>query len=145
MLIQFLFLPFPTLSHLVNDGANMEASSSSSSSSNNNNSATSGSASKEDSVVEYYRLSRTRRNCVHVPFGPAPLLAAVTTRKVTKGEELFTTYGGSFWDADFWVTQAIQDEAKLVAQDLMMSMKSIQVTCQNDAGLFHKLFDSPNY
>lgn len=118
--------------HLINDGANMEASSGG------------GGSVEEDNVLEYYGLSRSRRNCVHVPFGPAPLLATVTTRKVAKGEELFTTYGGSFWDSNFGVTRAIQDEAKLVAQDLLMSMKSIQVTCQNDAGMFHKLFDSPN-
>jgi hypothetical protein len=49
----------------------------------------------EDGALAYYRASRVARNCVHVPFGPSPLLACVSTRKIRKGDELLTTYGCS--------------------------------------------------
>lgn len=64
------------ISHRVNDGATVAANS-------------------EEGVLEYYQSSWRVKNCVHVPFGPSPLLATVTTKKVKKGDELFTTYGCS--------------------------------------------------
>lgn len=63
-------------SHRVNDGATVSINS-------------------EEGVLEYYRESRKAKNCVHTPFGPSPLLATVTTRKIKKGDELFTSYGCS--------------------------------------------------
>ena len=64
------------ISHRINDGATVAANS-------------------EEGVLEYYQSSRRAKNCVHIPFGPSPLLATVTTKKVKKGDELFTTYGCS--------------------------------------------------
>jgi hypothetical protein len=64
------------ISHRINDGATVAANS-------------------VEGVLEYYRSSRTAKNCVIIPFGPSPLLATVTTRKIKKGDELFTTYGCS--------------------------------------------------
>jgi hypothetical protein len=61
-------------SHRVNDGATVISNT-------------------ELGALSYYQTSRAAANCVHVPFGPSPLLATVTTRKVKKGEELLTTYG----------------------------------------------------
>lgn len=63
-------------SHRVNDGATVISNT-------------------ELGALSYYQSSRAAANCVHVPFGPSPLLATVTTRKVKKGEELLTTYGCS--------------------------------------------------
>lgn len=60
--------------HRVNDGATVLSNS-------------------EEGVLAYYRASRKAKNCAFTPFGPAPILAIVTTRKVEKGEELFCTYG----------------------------------------------------
>lgn len=47
----------------------------------------------EQGIVDYYQLSRELKNCVLVPFGPSPIIASITTRDVSKGQELFTTYG----------------------------------------------------
>jgi hypothetical protein len=63
-------------SHRVNDGATVLSNT-------------------DRGALTYYQSSRAAANCVHVPFGPSPLLATVTTRKVKKGEELLTTYGCS--------------------------------------------------
>jgi hypothetical protein len=93
----------------------------------------------ENGIVQYYQRSRLRKNCVHVPFGPCPILAIVATRKVKKGEELFTTYGGSYWldvlipNAEIDVTDAIQQESLATAKDIYTSMQSIAVTYQNEA------------
>ena len=52
----------------------------------------------EADVLAYYDESERTCNCVLVPFGEAaPLMALVTTRAVTQGEELLTMYGHSFW------------------------------------------------
>jgi len=101
--------------HLVNDGATL-------------------SENTEKGMLDYYVASGKRKNCVHIPFGPSPLLAVVTTRKVKKGEELFTTYGCLYWleaiirpdeeCAD--VTEAIQLKARETAQDILASMQSAQ-------------------
>lgn len=73
------------LSHYINDGAMLNPN-------------------EEDSVVAYYKRSSQRRNCVHVPFGPVPLMASVATKTVPKGEEFFTTYG-----FEYWSEQVLQD------------------------------------
>ena len=74
---------------------------------------------------------------MHIPFGPAPLMATVTTCKVKKGEELFTTYGGSYWletlvqkmEEDEGndvkpvdITEAVQLKARQTAKDVFDSM-----------------------
>ena len=63
-------------SHRINDGATVSTNS-------------------EDGALAYYQASRRAKNCVIVPFGPSPLLATVTTRKIKKGDEILTTYGCS--------------------------------------------------
>ena len=107
----------PWNGHLVNDGATVLENS-------------------EQGMLDYYAASQRRKNCVNIPFGPSPLLAVVTTKKVKKGEELFTTYGCLYWMeyilkpdeevAD--VTEAVQLQARETAQDLFDAMKDAQVT-----------------
>ena len=46
-------------------------------------------------TLAYYHSSRLLKNCIHVPFGPCPVLALIATRNVLCGEELLTTYGCS--------------------------------------------------
>jgi SET domain len=98
----------------------------------------------EEGIVQYYQRSRRGKNCVHVPLGPCPILAVVTTREVEQGEELFTTYGGSYWleflmsDAELVVTDAIRQESLATAKDLFASMQSISKTYQLEAERFGK-------
>mmetsp|Transcript_4000 Transcript_4000/g.9212 ORF Transcript_4000/g.9212 Transcript_4000/m.9212 type:complete len:318 (-) Transcript_4000:2559-3512(-) len=101
------------ISHFINDGATAVANS-------------------EVGMLDYYTASRKFKNCVHVPFGPAPLVATVTTKKVKKGEELFTSYGCLYWIESLLqegedcteVTDAATEEAKQTAQDLFTAMQS---------------------
>jgi len=53
----------------------------------------------DESVKRYYETSYSRQNVLLLPVGPAPLIAAVTTRSVRAGEELHTCYGYSYWFA----------------------------------------------
>jgi len=106
--------------HLVNDGAVLSENS-------------------ERGMLDYYVASHKKRNCVHIPFGPSPLLALVTTKKVKKGEELFTTYGCVYWletvlkegeeCAD--TTEAIQLQARETAEGIFNAMKSAQSMYDN--------------
>eukprot|EP00804_Cyclotella_cryptica_P017978 CCRYP_008276-RA/>CCRYP_008276-RA protein AED:0.39 eAED:0.51 QI:0/0/0/1/1/0.5/2/0/399 len=68
-------------SHYINDGASLLDSTSVA----------------EDDIEQYYARSTRAKNCIHIPFGPSPVLATVTTKKVRKGDELFTTYGVVYW------------------------------------------------
>ncbi len=52
-------------------------------------------ANDEIGTLSYYRESSIARNCVHVPFGPCPIIALVSTKRICKGDELLTTYGCS--------------------------------------------------
>jgi hypothetical protein len=47
----------------------------------------------EAAILQYYEHVRMHQNCIIVPFGPAPLCAAVTTQNVPCGHELFMGYG----------------------------------------------------
>jgi len=49
------------------------------------------------SVVDYYQTSLEAQNTLIVPWGPAPLCAALATRDICAGEELLTCYGRSYW------------------------------------------------
>jgi hypothetical protein len=117
-------------SHLINDGATVETN-------------------NESGVLNYYEKSRRAKNCVHVPFGPAPILATVTSRKVKKGQELFTTYGCTYWldallgvdEESTDITQAIQSEVKEAARDIFTSMQIVAVTDVNEAGRLRSTFD----
>jgi hypothetical protein len=73
------------VSHIINDGATMTMPVSTT---------TSRHPDTETSMLEYYQSSKLKKNCIHIPFGPSPIIATVTTKKIMKDEELFTTYGG---------------------------------------------------
>ena len=99
-----------------------------------------------------HRVTRKAKNCVHVPFGPAPLLATVATRKIKKGSELFTTYGCSYWldvlmrqtgeaeETD--MTDPIVAEAREVAMDVLKGMKGVAVTHASEAEELQAIFNS---
>jgi len=105
------------ISHFINDFATVTSNS-------------------EDGLVEYYQKSAAQRNCVHTPFGPSPMIVTMTTTKVKKNDELFTTYGGSYWlasvlkegEEEVEITEAIQLQAKLTAQSMLDAVKKAQVT-----------------
>jgi hypothetical protein len=63
------------VSHYINDGAVITSKT-------------------EQGVLHYYQASKRSKNCIHIPFGPSPIIATVTTKKVAKDEELLTMYGG---------------------------------------------------
>lgn len=119
-------------SHRINDGATVTAN-------------------NEASVLSYYEASRKSKNCCHVPFGPSPLLATVTTRKIKKGDELFTTYGCAYWldtildggEEETDMTEAIVSEAKQVAMDVLKGMRGAEVTNANEASELQAVFDLP--
>jgi hypothetical protein len=107
------------ISHYINDGATVLKNS-------------------EIGMLDYYTESKRKKNCVHIPFGPAPIIATVTTKKVKKGEELFTSYGCIYWaesiinneDEDGEcvadITDAVQIKAKETAQDIFTAWKNSQ-------------------
>jgi hypothetical protein len=118
-------------SHRINDGATVTVNS-------------------EDGVLGYYQKSRKAKNCVHVPFGPSPLLATVATKKIPKGSELFTTYGCSYWISSLLenkegaeetpITEPIVLEAKAVAMDVMQWMNTVASTYSKEAEDLHAIF-----
>jgi hypothetical protein len=63
------------VSHYINDGAVITSNT-------------------EQGVLDYYQASKRNKNCIHIPFGPSPIIATVTIKKVAKDEELLTMYGG---------------------------------------------------
>ena len=119
-------------SHYINDGSsllnhktNVGTSSSSSSSST-----------IEDGIEQYYLQSTQAKNCIHIPFGPSPVLATITTKKVKKGQELFTSYGVVYWlgalsttatrsvdDGAPGMTEKIQTQIVQSARDLQQAME----------------------
>ena len=88
----------------------------------------------EDSIEQYYSQSKKTKNCCHIPFGPSPILGTITTKKVKKGEELFTSYGVVYWlgsvedssdDSDVaLMTEKIQEQIVDSARDLQRAMLS---------------------
>lgn len=121
-------------SHRINDGATVLTNS-------------------EDGALAYYQASRRAKNCVHVPFGPSPLLATVTTRKIKKGDELLTTYGCSYWleslltetgeAGETDMTESIVSEAKEVAIDIQKGMRGVSLTHASEAEQLQAIFDTP--
>ena len=91
----------------------------------------------ENGILKYYRDSRIAKNCVNIPFGPSPLLAAITCKTLSRGEELFTTYGCSYWleslltqtgeTDEAYITDCIIQESKMVALDIFNLMKDAAV------------------
>jgi hypothetical protein len=87
----------------------------------------------EADVEQYYLQSSKSKNCIHIPFGPSPILATITTKKVKKGEELFTSYGVVYWlgamedeadaDATPKMTEKIHSQILDSAKDLQKAME----------------------
>lgn len=125
------------ISHFINDGAIVESNS-------------------EQGLIDYYQSSTKRKNCVHIPFGPAPIMVTVTNCKVKKGEELFTTYGGSYWldalvqqmedDNDGTevepvdITDEVTMQARQTAKDVFDSMRSTRATYASLESELEKIF-----
>jgi len=115
--------------HFVNDGATVSENS-------------------EQGMLDYYDASQKRKNCVHIPFGPSPMLAVVTTKKVKKGDELFTTYGCLYWletiikpgeeCAD--ASEAVRLKARDTAQDILIAMRSAQTMYTNQQAEIEETF-----
>jgi hypothetical protein len=99
-------------------------------------------------ILDYYRQSKLVKNCIHIPLGPSPILATVTTKKVKKGQELLTLYGGTYWlgndagddgTARVALTPEVQKEVQESAADFRAAMKTTKVMY---AGLIQALRDS---
>jgi hypothetical protein len=119
------------VSQIINDGATVEENS-------------------DKGVLDYYRASGKSKNCIHIPFGPSPILATVTTKKVKKGEELLTSYGGTYWlgvwldvhgEEGVTITPAIQSEIQASARDLMQSMQSVNLLYKSQLEALQSAFD----
>ena len=121
-------------SHYINDGASLLNTSI-----------------NEDSIEQYYIQSTNTKNCCHIPFGPSPVLATVTTKKVKKGEELFTSYGVVYWlgsvddagDSDVAVmTEKIQTQIVESARDLKRAMASASTGYVNESSDLDQAFNN---
>jgi hypothetical protein len=109
------------LAHLVNDGSTVLHAS-------------------EQGLLDYYVTSRQRKNCVFIPFGPAPILALVTTCPVRRGDELWTSYGANYWldrllahgdenqDEDNLVTDRVLALVRENARDILTSLRAAEAT-----------------
>lgn len=116
------------LSHYINDGANM----------------------RENSVAgveDYYQNSKAKKNCIHVPFGPSPILATVATKKIQKGDELLTSYGCVYWIGVQYrhqesapMTAKIQGEIRESAQDLFGAMNTVSTRCKTATEALEAIF-----
>ena len=120
------------VSQMINDGATVDENS-------------------EEGVLEYYRQTKITKNCIHIPFGPSPIIATVTTKKVKKGDELFTSYGGTYWlgvgldvhgEEGVNVTPRIQEEINETANDLFASMKRVKTLYSNQLEALQTEFDN---
>mmetsp|Transcript_8075 Transcript_8075/g.18032 ORF Transcript_8075/g.18032 Transcript_8075/m.18032 type:complete len:386 (-) Transcript_8075:602-1759(-) len=121
-------------SHFINDGASLLDAKSE------------GRPVSEEDIEQYYFQSTKAKNCIHIPFGPSPVLATVTTKKVKKGEELFTSYGVVYWlgavdltpeeEAKTAATPAMSDKIRVQimdsAKDLQKAMRGARATYENE-------------
>lgn len=91
----------------------------------------------ESGVEEYLHKSLGKQNAVIAPWGPSPLLAAFATKDVKEGEEIFISYGVSYWldasvpNKDEWVERSdrIKQHERLLFE---------QYFYYSQAGLFSK-------
>ena len=120
------------LAHYVNDGATVLSNT-------------------DAGILDYYQQTRERKNCVPIPFGPSPLLVSVTTRKVKKGEELFTSYGCMYWletllaegEECTEISQQVQAEAQMAAKDLLKAMQQARaVHVDQETTLVNAFYDT---
>jgi hypothetical protein len=119
------------VSHFINDGARVEEAS-------------------EDGVLEYYENAKTTNNCIHIPFGPSPILATISTKKIKKQEELFTTYGGVYWLGNSFpdeqsrtvdITPRIQAQIQATARTLVASMETANTLYQNQLAELQNVYE----
>ena len=75
----------------------------------------------EKGVLDYYKKSKKEKNCIHIPFGPSPIMATVTTKKVKKGQELLTTYGGTYWLGVWLVVHG--EEGVVITNEIQKEIK----------------------
>ena len=83
----------------------------------------------EAGILQYYQAAKVNNNCVHIPFGPSPILATITTKKLKAGSELFTTYGGVYWLGNFAnhsvpITPVIRQEIQATAKTLQTCIQT---------------------
>lgn len=101
-----------------------------------------------EAVLQYYKTSSLARNCIHIPFGPSPMLATVTTKKVKKGEEFLTSYGADYWLLNRCDTvpqsEEIHQEMLSMARQLQASMKTVGVTYANHIVELEALYNAIN-
>lgn len=99
-------------------------------------------ANSEQGLLDYYRDSGLKKNCIHIPWGPSPVMATVTTKKVKKGQELLTSYGGTYWlgvylnvhgEEGVPITDEIQKKIQETATDLRKSMQAVSVVYATQA------------
>lgn len=108
----------------------------------------------EQGLIDYY-ISSMQRNCVFIPFGPAPMLALVTTCTVRRGEELFTSYGANYWmerllaldnheeeEEDNVVTDNVLALVRESANDILKNMRAAQAAYSNQLEALQKAFDA---
>ena len=107
------------VSQMINDGATVQSNT-------------------EDGDLEYYEATKFAKNCIHIPFGPSPIMATVTTRKVKKGQEFFTTYGATYWlgvlldihgEDGVGITPKVQAQVKETAVDLSKKKQAKCLGC----------------
>lgn len=116
------------MAHLINDCATVSV--------NGENMA-------EKTILKYYETVSQRCNCLIVPFGPAPLCAAVTTQTVAKGEELFLSYGHKYWSAAERniLTERIQAAQDAVYDQIMAAMDAVEASYRQEALELGEIFD----
>ena len=97
----------------------------------------------EAEVVRYYVESKRTKNCALVPFGPAPLMAYVTTRRVEAGEEFSTTYGADFWlaGAPLELTPSINLLVRELATCLHTTAQAVAASYAPDLRILTALFE----
>lgn len=120
------------IAHLINDCAIIEHNS-------------------EACILEYYKKVSQSQNCVIIPFGPAPLCAAVTIEDVYEGDELFVSYGYSYWmdalglpDEEKWTekTDEILSKEGLVFDEIMTAMAYIESKYDEEAEECTNIFNA---
>jgi len=134
------------VSQMINDGATVQQQQQP------------GATTTEAAILEYYRQSAAAKNCIHIPFGPSPVLATLTTKKVKKGQELLTTYGATYWlgeqpqddgdnnnnnnHPDVTITPAIQQAIQETANDLRLCLDRSRTVYANQIEALQAAFDA---
>ena len=100
--------------------------------------------------TKYYTNSLQAQNCVIAPFGPSPVLVAVTTKPVRKGDELFASYGYSYWsemlaEEDESVrhkSEEIVEQEMGAMEDLFTTFDTLEKAYEEEAFALHAAFDT---